>query len=106
MNRRAKFATTTAAAAIAVAAAAGIGIGHAFADDDGHEVTGPVAEQARTAATSVVPGGAAGEVETETNEGVAAYGVDVTKPDGTVVEVHLDKDMKVLGTEPADQDEE
>ncbi|AMC62493.1 Possible exported protein [Mycobacterium tuberculosis] len=51
-----------------------------------------------------VPGGTAGEVETETGEGAAAYGVLVTRPDGTRVEVHLDRDFRVLDTEPADGD--
>ncbi len=50
------------------------------------------------------PGRHAGEVETETGEGAAAYGVLVTRPDGTRVEVHLDRDFRVLDTEPADGD--
>ncbi|WP_280198931.1 PepSY domain-containing protein [Nocardia cyriacigeorgica] len=103
MNRRARIATT-AAAGVAIVAAAGVGIGYAF-DGDDDEVTGPAADRARAAAVEAVPGGTTGEVETESDEGAATYGVQVTAPDGSVLEVHLDKDMKVLGTEPADDDE-
>nr|2KGY_A Chain A, POSSIBLE EXPORTED PROTEIN [Mycobacterium tuberculosis H37Rv] len=76
----------------------------AMAFDGEDEVTGPDADRARAAAVQAVPGGTAGEVETETGEGAAAYGVLVTRPDGTRVEVHLDRDFRVLDTEPADGD--
>jgi hypothetical protein len=86
-------------AGAAVLAAAGIGV--AVADDG--EVTGPAADQARTAAVQAIPGNA-GKVEKETNEGAAYYGVLVTKPDGTQVEVHLDQGFHFLGTEAPDHD--
>lgn len=104
MNRRARIAAT-AAAGVAIVAAAGAGIGYAF-DGDDDEVTGPAADRARAAAVEAVPGGTAGEVETESDEGAAAYGVQVTAPDGTALEVHLDKDLKVVGTEPAEENDE
>ncbi len=85
-----------------VLAAAGLGI--AMADPDGNDVTGPAADKARAAAIQAVPGGKVGEVEQETNEGAAVYGVAVTKPDGSQVEVHLDKDFHVLGTMPPAHD--
>jgi hypothetical protein len=47
------------------------------------------------AATQAVPGGAAGEVDQETDEGGVVYGVTVTRPDRTAAEVHLDKDFHV-----------
>ncbi|OMC56350.1 hypothetical protein A5747_08190 [Mycobacterium sp. IS-836] len=89
---------------IGVAGAAvltGIGIGIAVADDQ--EITGPAADQARTAALQAVPG-KAGKVEKETNEGAAYYGVLVTKPDGTQIEVHLDQGFHFVGTEAPDND--
>lgn len=76
-----------------------IGIGVAVADDQ--EVTGPAADQARAAALQAVPG-KAGKVEKETNEGAAYYGVLVTKPDGTQIEVHLDQGFHFVGTEAPD----
>ena len=89
-------------ASAAVLAGVGGGIGVAVADDQ--EITGPAADQARTAATQAVPG-KAGKVEKETNEGAAYYGVLVTKTDGTQVEVHLDQGFHFLGTEAPDADD-
>ena len=89
---------------IAVASAAvlaALGVGVAVADDQ--EITGPAADQARTAAVQAIPG-KAGKVEKETNEGATYYGVLVTKPDGTQVEVHLDQGFHFLGTEAPDND--
>jgi uncharacterized membrane protein YkoI len=88
----------------AVLAAAAVGVGYAFGDGDDDDVTGPAADQARAAAAQAVPGSTAGEVDNETGEGAAAYGVIVTNPDGTKLEVHLDKDFHFLGTEPAGHD--
>jgi hypothetical protein len=100
MKIRTKFGIGVASAA--VLAGVGVGIGFAFADD-GQEVTGPAADQARAAATQAVQG-KAGKVEKETNEGAAYYGVLVTKGDGTQVEVHLDQGFHFLGTEAPDND--
>lgn len=86
MNRIVQFGVSAVAAA-AIGIGAGSGIAAAFDGED--EVTGPDADRARAAAVQAVPGGTAGEVETETGEGAAAYGVLVTRPDGTRVEVHL-----------------
>ena len=100
MKRNVKIGVSVAAGAIALAAA-GIGVALAGPDDD-QPVTGPAADHARTAAIQAIPGGTAGTVEHETNEGAAYYGVIVTKPDGTKVEVHEDQNFKVLGTEAPD----
>jgi hypothetical protein len=98
MRVRTKIGIGVASAAIL----AGIGIGGGVAVAD-QEITGPAADQARTAATQAVPG-KAGKVEKETNEGAAYYGVLVTKTDGTQVEVHLDQGFHFLGTEAPDND--
>lgn len=60
---------------------------------------GPVADQARAAAVSAVPGGRAGEVRAETGGG-AAYGVTVARPDGSTLHVRLDRNYHVLSTGP------
>ena len=88
-------------ASAAVLAAVGVSVAVAVADDQ--EITGPAADQARTAAVKAIPG-KAGKVEKETNEGAAYYGVFVTNPDGTQVEVHLDQGFHFLGTEAPDND--
>ena len=62
---------------------------------------GSAADQARAAATQAVPAGTADEVDQQTGQGGVVYGVTVTRPDGTAVEVHLDKDFHALDTQPA-----
>lgn len=41
-------------------------------------------------------------IETETGDDGAAYGVEVRKDDGSVVEVNLDESFEVIGTEADD----
>ena len=94
-------ATGIGVASAAILAGVGVGVGVAAADDQ--EITGPAADQARTAALQAIPG-KAGKVEKETNEGAAYYGVLVTKSDGSQVEVHLDQGFHFLGTEAPDND--
>jgi hypothetical protein len=96
-----KIGIGVASAAVLAGVGVGVGVGIGVADDQ--EVTGPAADQARTAALQAVPG-KAGKVEKETNEGAAYYGVLVTKPDNTQVEVHLDQGFHFLGTEAPDND--
>ena len=97
MRVRTRIGIGVASAAILAA----VGVGVAVADDQ--EITGPAADQARAAAVQAIPG-KAGKVEKETNEGAAYYGVLVTKPDGTQMEVHLDQGFHFLGTEAPDND--
>ena len=98
---RAKTRIGIGVASAAVLAAVGVGVAVAVADDQ--EISGPAADQARTAAVQAIPG-KAGKVEKETNEGAAYYGVLVTKADGTKLEVHLDQGFHFLGTEAPDND--
>ena len=85
--------------ALALAVAAGGGaIAFAGGGDD-QSLRGSSAERARSAALHYTDGGSAGIVEPESNdpeEHGAAYGVEVTKPDGLKVDVFLDKDYKLL----------
>ncbi|MGQ4600017.1 PepSY domain-containing protein [Nocardia sp. R6R-6] len=99
MNKRTKIGLGG-VAAVAALGAAGFGIAAGFDHDGDNDtpITGPDADKARAAALQAVGGGTAGEVEAE-NEGNIAYGVDVTKTDGTRVEVHLDQNYAYLGTE-------
>ena len=101
MRIRTKIGIGVASAAVLAGVGAGVFVGVAVAD--GPEITGPDADQARTAALQAVPG-KAGKVEKETNEGAAYYGVLVTKADGSRVEVHLDQGFHFLGTEAPDND--
>ncbi len=97
MRSRTRIGIGVASAAVMAA----LNVGVAVADNS--EITGPAADQARSAAVKAVPG-QAGKVEKETNEGAAYYGVLVTKPDGAQVEVHLDQGFRFLGTEAPEND--
>jgi hypothetical protein len=84
----------------ALALALGVAGGVAFAGgNDDQTLGGSTADQARSAALHYTGGGNAGIVEPESSdpdEHGAAYGVEVTKPDGSKVDVFLDKDYKLL----------
>ena len=85
------------ALALALGAAGGT-VAFAGGNDD-QTLAGPSADQARSAALHYTGGGNAGIVEPESSdpdEHGATYGVEVTKPDGSKVDVFLDKDYKLL----------
>jgi hypothetical protein len=88
-----------AVAAVVVALALG-GAAWALAgagDDDGPGATGPQAERAKAAALAHVGGGTANAVEQGDED--AAWEVEVTKTDGSTVDVHLDESFAVVGVE-------
>ena len=68
-------------------------------DDDATEqpITGSSLEQASNAALTHVGGGKVTETEVGDEEGF--YEVEVTRADGSQVDVHLNRDFDVLGTE-------
>jgi uncharacterized membrane protein YkoI len=68
-------------------------------DDDATEqpITGSSLEQASKAALAHVGGGEVTETELGDEEGF--YEVEVTRADGSQVDVHLDRDFDVLSTE-------
>jgi uncharacterized membrane protein YkoI len=82
---------------VAVAATAG-GIAVAGGGDDGpasHQYTEQQADQAERAALEATGGGTVNSVESD-NENGATYEVEVTKPDGTTVDVRLDAAFEVV----------
>ena len=88
-----------AVAAIAVLGAGGAAIaGAAGGDDDGSEraITGQALDRASAAALQETGGGKVTGTEAGDEEG--AYEVEITRPDGSQVDVHLNKDFKVLGS--------
>ncbi|GIE95315.1 PepSY domain-containing protein [Paractinoplanes rishiriensis] len=80
---------------VAAVAALGIGGGVWATAANASDVTGADRDRVASAATQAVGGGEAVEVETSDDQG-EAYEVEVRKPDGTEVDVALDKDLKVL----------
>jgi uncharacterized membrane protein YkoI len=81
-----------------------IGAGAAYAtgsgDDSSGQATGPGMDKAKSVALDHVNGRVTG---TEAGDEEGAYEVEVTKDDGSQVDVHLDKNYNVLGT-PADNE--
>jgi uncharacterized membrane protein YkoI len=93
----------TAAVVAMLLALGGAGIAYANGGDSEEQVRGPDAEKAKSAAIGAVSGGTVTEVEPDDGIGTAVYEVEVTRDDGSQVEVHLDGDYNVVGQE-ADED--
>ena len=101
MSRKLKIGiAVVAAAAVAGGGAAIAGVG---GDDDASEkpITGAALERASAAALEHTGGGRVTGTEAGDEEG--AYEVEVTRPDGSQVDVHLDGGFRVIGDE-ADSD--
>jgi uncharacterized membrane protein YkoI len=74
------------------------GVAVGTSGDDGpasHQYTQEQADAATKAALEATGGGTANSVETD-NENGATYEVEVTKPDGTTVDVRLDDHYQVV----------
>ncbi len=97
--------TLVIAAALAMLVAlGGAGIAYAAAGGDSEEqLTGPDAQKAKSAAIAAVGGGSVTEVERDDGNGTSGFEVEVKRDDGSQVEVHLDRDLNVVGQE-ADED--
>lgn len=95
---------TWAISAVAGALILAMGSGLAVAVSGEEHVSGPDADHAQAAATAAVPG-AAGEVERERDEPGIAYGVEVTKPDGSRTDVHLNENFVPVGAPDGGEDD-
>src|SRR5262245_44929388 len=71
------------------------GFAIANAGDDDRPLTGAALDHASAAALEYTGGGTV--IESEAGDDGAAYGVEVRRDDGTVVEVSLDADFQVIG---------
>ena len=92
------------AAAVAMLVALGAaGVAYANGGVSEEQVTSPDADKAKSAATSAVGGGTVTEVERDDGNGTSVYEVEVTREDGSQLEVHLDGDYNVVGQQ-ADED--
>jgi uncharacterized membrane protein YkoI len=97
-----KLKGTLIAAAIVVLAGAGAGIAVATGDDDATDkpIRGDALDRARAAALQHTGGGRV--TETEVGDEESYYEVEVTRGDGSQVDVQLDRGFKVVGTEGDD----
>ena len=104
-----KASKKTLVAVAAALTALGIGgaaiAGAAGGDDDATDkpIAGQALDQAKAAALDSTAGGRVTETEAGDEEG--AYEVEVTRDDGSQVDVHLDKQFNVLGSESDDEKE-
>lgn len=89
--------------AASVAAAAMLtagGVAWATSGGDGAPLSGDAKTKAVEAALAHVGGGTV--IETETGDDGAAYGLEIRRADGSVVEVSLDASFRVIGEETDD----
>src|SRR5215210_128042 len=94
--------TAAAAAGLAgalVAAGAGVALGSGDSDDGDAGVTGPEADAATAAALKATNGGKANSVERDSENG-ATWEVEVTRTDGSQVDVRLDENFALVVIEP------
>ena len=87
--------------AVVVATVLLIGAGVAYAngsgdDDSEQQATGPGIEKAKSVALDQTNGGHVSGTEVGDEEGY--YEVEITKDDGSQIDVHLDKNYNVLST--------
>jgi len=102
MNDKLKGALIT-GTVIAALAAGGVAIaGAAGGDDDGDErpISGSALDRASAAALDHTGGGKV--TETETGDEESWYEVEVTRSDGSQVDVQLDRDFQVVDSEGDD----
>lgn len=98
-----------AVALVLVGGSVGIGLATGGDDDAGEyedtdsdqPLTGTDRERAQAAALEAVGGGTVTEVEV--GDDGAAYGVEIRTEDGSQIEVMLDADLSVIGTEADDE---
>jgi uncharacterized membrane protein YkoI len=99
------------AAALAALALAGGAIARATGafDDGDSQLKGPQADRAIAAALRITGGGKANAVERDSEKG-ATYEVEVTRNDGTTVDVRLDGSFRLVvidgDSESADSDDD
>jgi uncharacterized membrane protein YkoI len=97
MRMRTKIAAGSVVALVVAGAATGVGLANA---GDDRPIQGTDRDRATAAALASVGGGSV--LETEIDDGGAAYSVEVRRTDGSVVEVQLDARFRVIGTEADD----
>jgi uncharacterized membrane protein YkoI len=108
MNRRQKLAIAAAASVVMIGgASAGIAIA-AGGDDDETEapITGNALVRASEAALRHVPGTGDRVSETEVGDEESLYEVEVTRADGSQVDVQFDENFNVVSSEGDDESED
>lgn len=94
MNK--KQLVASAAATVILTLGGGAGIAYATGGDAGEQATGPNIEKAKSAALDHTKEGRVTDTEVGDEEGY--YEIEITRDDGSQVDVHLDRDLNVLST--------
>jgi hypothetical protein len=90
-------------AAAGVLAVGGVGIAQAVGGSSEEPVTGPAADQAKSAALKAAGGGTVLEIERQDGDGAGLFEVEVRRADGSQIEIQLDDRFQPVGT-AADDD--
>lgn len=97
-----KLTASATLAAVLTLGAGGAGIAYATSgDSEEQQATGPGIEKAKSVALEQSNGGRVTGTELGDEEGY--YEIEVTRDDGSQVDLHLDRDFNVLST-PADHE--
>lgn len=104
MEKRTKIIAAVAAAVVATGAGVGVAAAGGVGDDDEAPITGEALDEATAAALAHTGEGRV--TETEIGDEDSLYEVEVTLDDGSQVDVQLDEDFDVVGTENEDPGEE
>jgi hypothetical protein len=99
MNRKQRIVTAAGIALAGVATAGGVAVASGGGGDDGDAtVSGTGADRATRAALEITHGGTANSVERDSENG-ATWEVEVTREDGTTVDVRLDEHFGLVVVE-------
>jgi hypothetical protein len=93
MRKRTKL--LIAGASVLALAAGGAGVAGATGGDDSHPITGSALDEASAIALKATGGGSV--TETEAGDEESYYQVEVTKADGSQVDVQLDRGFNLVG---------
>ena len=103
MKRRTTIITVAAVGTLALIATGTAVVANQVGDDDETPITGVALQQASQAALAHTGGGTV--TETEVGDEESLYEVEVTLSDGSQVDVQLDADFRVVGSEGDDENE-
>ena len=105
MSRRRKIVAAALAALVVAAGGVGVAVATGGGDDDESEaaISGPALQKASRAALEHTGGGRVSDTEVGDEE--SYYEVEVTRPDGSQVDVQLDRGFNVVGDEADSENE-
>lgn len=103
MGRKTVLITGVAAAAVVLGGAT-VAVAASIQTSDDQPLSGTELQQASDAALARTGGGTV--LKAETDDGATAYEVDVRLPDGSKVEVNLDRSFQVAGVDGPERDDD